>query len=398
MLKLCNKCSKCLHQQQLFLIVVLSKKKWKKRYPMISISFFSLHFGSCSFHLCGIRRHDFWDFVGKLNMTHLEWLIHRICVAAFVTLISLKLSQKCCHVPFILSKPSIVTDNGTWVILIWKPILINYDKGQPAFLKLPENFFNLFFLHGCLIRMHFNVRCSCLLLSTSCILTVFFYCFSFSLFLSLFLSFHSLHAESFTSNLFWFIFINGNFTIVCSPGENPLPLILADHNTLVILTCEKKQQQQESKENSKWCHPRNSEIKSGCNRGHRWTDCTSSTGVSRGKWQVGAVTNPTAEVWCSAQPPPHNRPLTPSLAACLPSVFAETTGWWWWGRRCWAWTDWGWKRGGSEGERKAREAPVLHWLRLPGEQGGRSLFRASSLWVTFSLVWQCFVDVLKDLG
>lgn len=71
--------------------------------------------------------------------------------------------------------------------------------------------------------------------------------------------------------------------------EEKLHMILADFNISVMLMKKK------TWENSKWCHPRNSEIKSGCNRGHRWTDCTSNTGVSGGKWQVGAVTNPTAD-------------------------------------------------------------------------------------------------------
>lgn len=75
------------------------------------------------------------------------------------------------------------------------------------------------------------------------------------------------------------------------------------------------------------------------------------------------------EVLCSAQQPPQRHPLTPPPAACSPSVSAETTGWWWWRRWCWTWTHWRWERGRSEGERKAREAAVLYWLWLPGEQG-----------------------------
>lgn len=98
-----------------------------------------------------------------------------------------------------------------------------------------------------------------------------------------------------------------------------------------------------------------------------------------GKWQVGAVTNPTADSWgllfnaVSLQQPSHSSlcrlpPPTPPPPPA-PSVFAETTGGWRRGRRCRAWTDWRRERGRGEGERKAREAAVLHRLWLPGEQG-----------------------------
>lgn len=94
-------------------------------------------------------------------------------------------------------------------------------------------------------------------------------------------------------------------------------------------------------------------------------------------------------VLCSAQPPPQKRPLTLSSAACPPSVFAETTGWWWWRRWCRTWTDWRRERGGSEGERKAREAAVLHWLWLPGEQGKH----LSVFFYIFLAKWRAFLYV-----